>query len=324
MVLPRLFLARMTSVTTTRKAMLMKFRFWAWSATIAFLIVVVVFAWSATLFAQILAAISISCAFGIACDAYGVRHAVALLLICSAITFTVENIGVVTGLPFGLYHFTVGADLPQIGVIPLVVGGLWFGMGYCSWVVAGALLDHADARLNEKGNVIALPLVAAFVMTQWDVVMDAPSATISGAWIWHKGGAFFGVPISNFFGWFSTSWLFFQAYALYLRGQERALNSARAQNREFRSAAVLLYLSAGLTHVTPWLIGPGGDSVDGAGRVWRIEDIRESTVAVMLFTMLFSSTLALLRLWRERLDSANASGAFCDRLLSSNVDAGGL
>jgi putative membrane protein len=51
--------------------------------------------------------------------------------------------------------------------------------------------------------------------------MDAPSATVSGAWIWHKGGAFFGVAISNFFGWFSTSWLFFQGYALYLRGQEQ-------------------------------------------------------------------------------------------------------
>ena len=289
-----------------------------------FLIVVVVFAWSATLFAQILAAISISCAFGIACDAYGVRHAVALLLICSAITFTVENIGVVTGLPFGLYHFTVGADLPRIGVIPLVVGGLWFGMGYCSWVVAGALLDHADARLNEKGNVIALPLVAAFVMTQWDVVMDAPSATISGAWIWHKGRRLLRCADLQLFRVVLDFVAILSGLCSLSAWARAGADSARAQNREFRLAAVLLYLSAGLTHVTPWLIGPGGDSVDGAGRVWRIEDIRESTVAVMLFTMLFSSTLALLRLWRERLDSANASGAFCDRLLSSNVDAGGL
>jgi putative membrane protein len=103
--------------------------------------------------------------------------------------------------------------------------------------------------------------------------------------------------------------------------QEQALDSAHAQNHEFRLAAVLLYLSAGLTHVTPWLIGPGGDTIDGAGRVWRIEDIRESTVAVMLFAMLFSSTLALPGLWREGLDSANASGDFCDRSLSTNVDA---
>lgn len=74
MVLPRLFLKRMTSVTTKRRAMLMKFRIWTWSATIFFLVVVIGFAWSATLFAQILAAISISCAFGLACHAYGVRH----------------------------------------------------------------------------------------------------------------------------------------------------------------------------------------------------------------------------------------------------------
>jgi putative membrane protein len=98
----------------------MRLRYLARSATIAVLIVIIAFAWTATLFAQIVAAISI------------------------------ENIGVITGLPFGVYHFTVGADLPRIGVIPFVVGGLWFGMGYCSWVAAGARLDHADARLNEE------------------------------------------------------------------------------------------------------------------------------------------------------------------------------
>ncbi|PWB83800.1 MAG: carotenoid biosynthesis protein, partial [Methylocystaceae bacterium] len=161
-----------------------------------------------------------------------------MLLICSTITFAVENIGVTTGLPFGRYHFTVGASLPRIGVIPLVVGGLWFGMGYCSWVVAGALLDHADARLNEKGNLLTLPLVSAFVMAQWDFVMDAPSATISKAWAWHDGGAFFGVPISNFLGWLLTSWLLFQAYALYLHHQEQALVRARTQNPAFRVVTV--------------------------------------------------------------------------------------
>ena len=53
-------------------------------------------------------------------------------------------------------------------------------------------------------------------MTQWDVVMDPPEATISKAWIWHDGGAHFGVPLSNYLGWLLTSWLFYQAFAIYL------------------------------------------------------------------------------------------------------------
>jgi len=36
--------------------------------------------------------------------------------------------------------------------------------------------------------------------------------------------------------------------------------------------------------------------MDGAGYAWRIADIREGTVAIMLFTMLFTAVLAALRL----------------------------
>src|SRR5215471_10038548 len=52
-------------------------------------------------------------------------------------------------------------------------------------------------RLDRPINVITLPIVAAFVMTQWDLVIDPPESTISKAWIWHDGGADFGVPLSN-------------------------------------------------------------------------------------------------------------------------------
>jgi len=35
---------------------------------------------------------------------------------------------------------------------------------------------------------------------------------------------------------------------------------------------------------------------DAAGHVWQIHDLRETTVAVMLFTMFFTAMLAALRL----------------------------
>jgi hypothetical protein len=49
--------------------------------------------------------------------------------------------------------------------------------------------------------LIVLPIAAAFVATQCDLVTDAPYATVAKAWVYHDGGAFFGVPASNFFGW---------------------------------------------------------------------------------------------------------------------------
>ena len=267
-----------------------------WLAIACVLLAGIAFGWNPTPVAQCLAAVFIACALLHAVASYGRRTGLAFFVVCLAVTFTVENIGVATGVPFGRYHFEVAASLPHVGRIPIVVGPLWFGGGYFSFVVAATLLDSADRHLDRGVNVIALPLVAAFVMTQWDLVIDAPNATIAKAWIWHDGGAIFGVPLSNYLGWLLTSWLFFQAFVLILRYNRRTGQHA-APGRQLRLIAILFYVSAGLTHVIPFAMGPSGEAVDGAGQVWRIADIREATVAIFMLTMLFTALLATLRLF---------------------------
>ncbi len=66
--------------------------------------------------------------------------------------------------------------------------------------------------------------------------------------------------------------------------------------------AILLYLGSGLTHVTPWLIGQSGEVADAANHVWRVGDLRETTVVILLFTMVFTSMLAALRLVTDTAD----------------------
>jgi uncharacterized membrane protein len=267
-----------------------------------YLVLVVAFAWNPTPLAQVLAALGVAMACAHAVLFYGWKNAAVLLAICLVITFAMENIGAATGFPFGHYHFEVGSDLPHIGAIPVIVGPLWFGMGYFAWVVAGTLLGGARRRSSGKIELIALPIVAAFVMTQWDVVMDPPEATISKAWIWHDGGAHFGVPISNYLGWLLTSWLFYQAFAIYLSRRRDVPTWTVNQGRAFSLSAILLYLGSGLTHVTPWILGQSGEVVDAAGHLWRIGDLRETTVVILLFTMVFTSVLAGLRLVTDVVD----------------------
>src|SRR5262249_55358099 len=171
-----------------------------WLAIAGILAARIGFAWNPPPLAPALAAIFIACALVHAVFLYGARSAIALLVTSVAITFAMENIGVATGSPFGHYHFAVDAGLPRIGSIPIVVGPLWFGAGYFSRVVASILLDGADQRLDRSLEFIALPVIAAFVMTQWDLVMDRSQSTIARIWIWHEGGADFGVPLSNYLG----------------------------------------------------------------------------------------------------------------------------
>jgi uncharacterized membrane protein len=272
-----------------------------WIVLAVYLALVVGFSWNPTPFAQGLATVGIVAAFAHAALSYGWKDALALFAICLVITFAIENLGAATGFPFGHYHFEVGSNLPHVGTIPVIVGPLWFGMGYFSWVVAGTLLG-AQARPHRTLELIALPVVAAFVMTQWDVVIDPPESTISKAWIWHDGGAHFGVPLSNYLGWLLTSWLFYQAFALYLSRRRYVFARSAEQARALRLVAILLYLCSGLTHVTPFLIGQSGEVVDAANHVWRVADLRETTVVILLFTMVFTSVLAALLLATDAAD----------------------
>ena len=268
----------------------------AWAALAIYIALVIGFAWNPTPLAQALAAIGIISAGAHAALMYGWKHAAVLFAICVITTFSIENLGVATGVPFGHYHFEVGGALPHVGLIPIVVGPVWFGMGYFSWIVAGTLLDGLDQRLTGKLAVVSLPVVAAFVMTQWDVALEPAQATISKAWIWHDGGAHFGVPLSNYLGWLLTSWLFYQAFAIYLRLSRNPPKLPAIQIRKLRAAAIIFYLGAGITYVTPWIMAQSGEVADGGGHLWRVQDVREATVVLMLFTMFFTSLLAAMRL----------------------------
>jgi uncharacterized membrane protein len=265
-----------------------------WLGIAGILAAAIGFSWEPTPLAQALAAIFIVCALVHAASAYGMRRALILFVASCAISFAMENLGAATGFPFGSYHFEVGAHLPHVGLIPIIVGPLWFGACYFSWTVASVILDGADHRLDRHFNLIALPIVSAFAVTQWDLVMDAPNATIAKAWIWHDSGGLFGVPLSNYLGWLLTSWLIFQVFALYLR--RSAVSLYPSNSIKLPVIGILFYLGSGLTHIVPLITGQTGEAVDARGYAWHVHDIREATVAILLLTMVFTALLAALRL----------------------------
>ena len=135
-------------------------------------------------------------------------------------------------------------------------------------------------------------------MTQWDLVMDAPNATIAKVWIWQDGGGVFGVPLSNYFGWLLTSWLIFQVFALNLRRCGLWPPYSRL-SLKLPATGILFYVGTGLTYIVPWIMEQTGEAVDARGYNWQVHDIREATVAILLLTMVFTALLAALRLLRQ-------------------------
>jgi uncharacterized membrane protein len=113
----------------------------------------------------------------------------------------VELIGTSTGLPFGPYYYT-GSFQPQIAGIPLEIALGWLTLGLMSYSISAVSWKRPLTRI----------LVAASLMVAWDVLYD-PVFTALGMWVW-RSGTYFGVPFSNFVGWFVTSTLFFSAFEL--------------------------------------------------------------------------------------------------------------
>jgi uncharacterized membrane protein len=110
-------------------------------------------------------------------------------------TGVVERVGTHTGLPFGQYAYTE-ALRPQIAHVPLIVPLAWFGMGLPS-------REAAHAALGQHSTPVRRIALGSAAMTAWDLFLD-PQMVGEGYWAWLKRGAYRGIPLSNFAGWFLT------------------------------------------------------------------------------------------------------------------------
>lgn len=228
---------------------------------------------------------------------YGWRHLAVLLVLTFVISWGYESSSILTGFPFGHYVYTDKLG-PKLWLVPLLIMPAYFSMGYIAWTIAHVLLDRFDDGLA-GAELVLVPVLASFVMVMWDLCIDPASSTITGAWIWRDGGGYFGVPFVNFLGWFLCVFTIYLAFALYLRASSKWTGTADLGERATWLAPVLMYAAVML----PRLIEPAtGESVavtSGDGHVWWSGDIHAASALIALFTMLFVTILALIRLGRS-------------------------
>lgn len=218
---------------------------------------------------------------------YGTWRLVAFFLIAFVFSNFWEDLSIATGFPFGEYHYTGPFQLISV---PIQIGIVYFGLGYISWMTTSVLLGGADRRLNlgmrtGRVNVVALPVMAGSVMTMFDVGVDSVSSTVQNNWIWERGGGFFGVPWTNYVGWWFVTWTFFQVFALMLaRHQTRTVAPFTPSGGGPLAQPVLLYASLGVSSVTAYLGQNAAPTVtDQAGFPWTSAAIYESMMIVNVF-----------------------------------------
>ncbi|HEY0197248.1 MAG TPA: carotenoid biosynthesis protein [Rhodanobacter sp.] len=199
------------------------------------------------------------------------------------ISFIAEELGVRTGLVFGHYHYSDMLGL-KLGHVPVLVPLGWFMMIYPSWVVAQALLHGVDVR--RPFGMVALALVAAVVMTGWDMVMDPPMAAAHN-WVWEDGGPYFGVPLHNYLGWMLNTFVIYLAFDTVDQAVTKRDRAAYRFGSVFALLPVVIYCLFSLQYLAP-------------GRVPALR-------IIAVFSMLVPGVLALVRLVLPAVNESRSS-----------------
>lgn len=142
----------------------------------------------------LLAALSVAHMIGARGPAAGAAMAGSALVI----TFAAEAFGSSTGLLFGDYYYTDTLGPKVFGLVPWLIPVAWLGMLYPARGTVDFLFGFgARPRALARAARIAL---SALALTAWDLSLD-PRMVADGHWVWIGGGAYFGIPLSNFLGW---------------------------------------------------------------------------------------------------------------------------
>ena len=223
----------------------------------------------------------------------GWRNIFVMFCITCVVSWCYESLSIATGFPFGHYVYTSHLGL-KLGTVPLEIMPAYFGVCYLAWVLSHVLLDRFSQKIDSK-LLFAIPIVAAFVMAMWDMTMDPHSATVEHAWIWRDGGGYFGVPFSNFLGWYLCVFTIFQLWAIYLKHAKQGGDSSLDDLKSSWYLPVLFYASISLEALAAASFTNDGTVVDAASQVWSLKALYQTLGLVSIFTMVFVSCLAFIK-----------------------------
>lgn len=219
---------------------------------------------------------------------YGSKNIIVFFLITWIVSNFFEALSIQTGFPFGYYYYDklIG---PRLFDVPLIIMFAYFAAGYSSWILSHIISGHYAEPLKGK-QMIVVPVFAALIMVMWDLCMDPLCSTVASLWVWRNGGAYFGVPLQNYFGWFMVVYIIYQLVALYLakcsKLEERKKNILNA--KLFWLEIVAVYFILGLTQ---WL------------QYWNATshpEIYGAMALITVFTMMFVALLSFLKVTESK------------------------
>ena len=125
-----------------------------------------------------------------------------------------ELLGTTTGFPFGAYSYTNWLGPKIASHVPFFIPLSWFAMSILSLDLARRITARRSGRI----------VLAAFFMVLWDVSLDPAMGRFAQTtfWSYPGGGFYYGMPFTNWLGWFGVSLVIVAGYEWLGGGLDRS------------------------------------------------------------------------------------------------------
>lgn len=141
----------------------------------------------------------------------GWRRSLIFIFLSAGTGFISEYLGLHYGwMVTSSYSYQPG--LLDIGGVPLIILIFWSIFIYTGYSIANSFVIWRSRGINENekeipaNHNVIMPAAGALIVLFIDLFMD-PLQVARGMWQWPDGGLYFGVPISNFIGWFLVAFV---------------------------------------------------------------------------------------------------------------------
>ncbi|MBT8530574.1 carotenoid biosynthesis protein [Polynucleobacter paneuropaeus] len=176
-----------------------------------------------------------------------------------------EVLGVNFQFLYGLYYYPEGLSGPLVLGVPPMAMLIYFPLGYTCFIMGRAVIGGLSTRVTGL-RLIGVAIFAALAMTTHDFSNDPFQSTVRGLWVWPNGGAYFGVPLQNFIGWFVLT-SFFTALVGLIANSAKAMEFiSKPKTPNFFLLPILLYLIFEVPQMLrPILLDPSPINLAGSG-----------------------------------------------------------
>ena len=130
---------------------------------------------------------------------FGRRRAALAVGALSVLGFAVEITGVATGFPYGAFGYSDRLGPKIAGLVPYTLPVSWAPL-----VLGAVAATEPLGRRGGRGGGMLWVGCATLLLVAVDGVLD-PGAAHLGFWTWEEGGAYYGVPWTNYVGWLLSS-----------------------------------------------------------------------------------------------------------------------